>query len=130
MTRSRGPSPICLAYHRAIAHYPRTAEARREWETLWAAHTAGDVFVNISIDDAIRLAELGWGLAAENRNWEAARERVLRCTRHPDWALAGEIDRQFVLSRVAAGHLLLGERGAAITGYRDLLAMRRPYHTS
>lgn len=39
-----------------------------------------------------------------------------------------EISRQFVLSRIAAGNLLLGDYSVAIAGYRELLAMRRPHH--
>lgn len=128
MARETQPTPIFLAWERAHFGNPIARESQADWARLWAQHTQGERFVGCTVDDAILLGVWGWGLAARERDWQAALDRVSRCTRHPEWAAADRNSSEYVLSRIAAGHLLLGERAAAIAGYRELLAMRRPYH--
>src|SRR5688500_6100491 len=98
MSRDKEQTPSNLAWRRAHFCDPLPVGTEEDWERLWAQHARGEGIVGCSVDDAILLGVWGWGLAARERDWQAALNRVSRCTRHPEWAAADRNSIEYVLS--------------------------------
>jgi hypothetical protein len=97
----------------------RAAQVEAEWQSMWARYIDGPNLERTHVYDAGLVALLGWGLAAQRRDFVAGLARVNRWFEHPD-AGASEDKDEFRALRAAA-HLLLGREPEAVEEYYSLL---------
>jgi hypothetical protein len=133
MASQTQPSPIFSAWERLVrnvrADGTLAPEVEEEWAALWQRHVVGDRLSQMDVFDAGLLCTLGWELAMQRRDFEAALTRAIRCFDHPGWAQVDESLYEWLLKGVAEARWRLGDEAGAVDNCRRLLHLKRPHNT-